>query len=166
MLPLLLLPLSVGSEPPAFTVTNKVPPFVVVNKVPPKKADPSCPCDVCPCVLKNPATPCPAACGAAPTYADVLARVQSGETVEFTAPLAGFPGEPGAYRCWLENGTPVMQRKGVAVTTAQPFRGGGLPFDADHTCDQCGRSQYVVERLLPSGRHVHTCARCGNSWQH
>jgi len=140
VLPLLLLPLSVGSEPPAFQVTNRVPPFVVVNKVGPKPA--------------------------APTYADVLARVRRGETVEFVAPLPGFPGEPGAYRCWLENGTPVMQRKGVAVTTAQPFRGGGIPFDPDHTCDRCGTSQYVVERFLPNGRHVHTCRSCGNSWQH
>jgi len=40
MLPLLLLPLSVGSEPPAFVVTNRVPPFVVVNKVGPKPAGP------------------------------------------------------------------------------------------------------------------------------
>ncbi|HVL13384.1 MAG TPA: hypothetical protein VM529_12525 [Gemmata sp.] len=138
MLPLLLLPLSVGSEPPAFEVTNRVPPFVVVNKVEPKPA--------------------------APTYADILARVRRGETVEFVAPLAGFPGEPGAYRAWPENGTPVMQRKGVAAPTAQPFR--GLPFDADHTCDRCGNSQYVVERFLPNGRHVHTCRSCGNSWQH
>jgi len=138
MLPLLLLPLSVGSEPPAFAVTNKVPPFVVVNKVGPKPA--------------------------APTYADILARVRRGETVEFVAPLAGFPGEPGAYRAWLENGTPVMQRKGVAAPAVGTFR--GLPFDADHTCDRCGNSQYVVERFLPNGRHVHTCRSCGNSWQH
>lgn len=128
-----------GSEPPAFTVTNRVPPFVVVNKVEPKPA--------------------------APTYADVLARVQSGETVEFTAPLAGFPGEPGAYRAWLDNGTPVMQRKGVDRPAVATFR-GGVQFDGDHTCDQCGRSQYVVERLLPNGRHTHRCAACGHSWFH
>ncbi|HVL12512.1 MAG TPA: hypothetical protein VM529_08105 [Gemmata sp.] len=101
---------------------------------------------------------------AAPTYADVLARVRRGETVEFVAPLAGFPGEPGAYRAWSENGTPVMQRKGVAAPAVGTFR--GLPFDADHTCDRCGNSQYVVERFLPNGRHVHTCRSCGNSWQH
>jgi len=139
VLPLLLLPLSVGSEPPAFTVTNKVPPFVVVNKVGPPKP-------------------------AAPTYADVLARVKGGETVEFTAPLPGFPGEPGAYRCWLENGTPVMQRKGVAVTTAQPFR--GLPFDPDHTCDRCSSRQYEIHSFNRDGTHTHVCGRCGNSWKH
>ncbi|HVL13464.1 MAG TPA: hypothetical protein VM529_12935 [Gemmata sp.] len=107
MLPLLLLPLSVGSEPPAFDVVNRVPPFVVVNKVLPKKADPSCPCDVCPCVLKNPATPCPAACGAAPTYADVYARVLNGERVTWEGAPPGMPR--GVYECWLENERPVMR---------------------------------------------------------
>ena len=137
MLPLLLLPLSVGSEPPAFAVTNKVPPFVVVNKVGPKPA--------------------------APTYADILARVQRGGTVEFVAPLPGFPGEPGAYRAWMENGTPVMQRKGVAVTTAQPFRGSD--YHPSHDCPVCGRAQYVISGFNPDGTHNHTCS-AGHTWRH
>ena len=101
---------------------------------------------------------------AAPTYADVLARVRRGETVEFVAPLAGFPGEPGAYRCWLENGTPVMQRKGVDRPAVGTFR--GLPFDADHTCDRCSSRQYEIHSFNRDGTHTHVCGRCGFSWKH
>jgi len=100
---------------------------------------------------------------AAPTYADVLVRVRAGEAVEFTAPLAGFPGERGAYRCWLENGTPVMQRKGVAVTTAQPFRGSD--YHPSHNCPVCNRAQYVISGFNPDGTHNHTCS-AGHTWRH
>ena len=100
---------------------------------------------------------------AAPTYADVLARVRRGETVEFVAPLPGFPGEPGAYRCWLENGTPVMQRKGVAATTAQPFRGSN--YHPSHNCPVCNRAQYVISGFNPDGTHNHTCS-AGHTWRH
>jgi hypothetical protein len=44
-----------------------------------------------------------------PTYADVYARVLKGERVTFTAPLPGFTGAPGTYRCWLRDGKPVME---------------------------------------------------------
>lgn len=102
MLPLLLLPLTLGNDPEPFRVQNHVPPsFAVTNKVPPV-------------VVKE------------PTYADILARVRRGEVVEFAAPLAGFPGEPGEYRCWLLDGTPVMQRKGVSLP-ASPFAGPASP---------------------------------------
>jgi len=90
MLPLLLLPLSVGSEPPAFEVTNKVPPFVVVNKVDP--------------------TP------AAPTYADVYARVLKGERVTWEGSPPGMPR--GVYECWMQNGSPVMRLVPPAVAVA------------------------------------------------
>lgn len=50
------------------------------------------------------------------------------------------------------------------VPAVRPFRGPA--FDPDHTCNNCGRSQYLVDRFLPTGRHVHRCSACGNEWQH
>jgi hypothetical protein len=103
VLTFLLLACAANPDPP-FVVSNKVPPaFTVVNK-----AKALCPCgDACKC---DPAK-CPGSCPAAKakTYADVYARVLKGEEVTFTAPLPGFPGAPGQYRCFLRGGVPVME---------------------------------------------------------
>jgi hypothetical protein len=49
---------------------------------------------------------------------------------------------------------------------AGPECAGRAPFfDADHTCNRCGRSQYIIERFNADGTHTHRCA-CGFSWRH
>jgi hypothetical protein len=100
---------------------------------------------------------------AAPTYADVYARVLRGERVTFTAPLAGFVGEPGTYECFLDGGRPVMQRKGVAAPAASPFRGSD--YHPSHDCPVCNRAQYVISGFNPDGTHNHTCS-AGHTWRH
>jgi hypothetical protein len=55
-------------------------------------------------------------------------------------------------------------RPEVAVPQA-PFPGSGIPYHAGHDCPVCGRSQYVIERQLPNGEHVHRCS-AGHAWRH
>lgn len=44
-------------------------------------------------------------------YNDIYARVQQGQRVTFTAPLPGFPGEPGVYDCWKEGNRMLMLKR-------------------------------------------------------
>lgn len=54
----------------------------------------------------------------------------------------------------------IEAARGVAAPRPFPVRHEG------HNCPACGRPQYVIERQLLSGEHVHTCAACRTSWRH
>ncbi len=114
-------------------------------------------------------------------YAAVLDRVGRGETLVVYAgvkkpkdapkgavSVPRIPGEvAGVYRCRLADGRPVMEpytpaAPGVAAPTFRP----GTNYDPDHTCNNCGRQQYVVSGWNRDGTHTHTCANCGTSWRH
>lgn len=92
-----VLVLACGAEPQTFKVENKcAPAFRVENKTTP------------PAATLN-------------AYQRVYARVLAGERVEFTAPCEGFPGEPGEWVGFLQDGKPRMERKGVRATGTAPF---------------------------------------------
>lgn len=142
----LLMTASVAvGQPPRFEVTNKVPPaFTVVNRIVPKK----------------------------PTYASILARVQAGETitVKFPDDVSDPPdGIVGTWRCFPQNGKPMMEQ--VGVPASRPFPeglGSTLPTNALPVgpasmsfpgSTQMGRT---ITNVLPAGRFGDTnCAPSG-----
>ncbi len=55
--------------------------------------------------------------------------------------------------------SPVPKAQPVAVPKAEAI------LDPDHTCDNCGATQTVVNQQA-GGMHSHKCAECGLEWWH
>lgn len=91
-------------------------------------------------------------------WARVYAKVLAGETIL----TENVPGQPkGKYKCFLLNGTPSFQAiSEVVASKAFPIRHN------DHSCPNCGKSQYRIDSWLPSGEHQHRCSSCGTIWRH
>lgn len=62
--------------------------------------------------------------------------------------------------------SPVRLPKGEYLASGAGLEVRPPVFHAGHDCPSCGQSQYVIERFLPSGEHVHTCPKCRTSWRH
>ncbi len=88
----------------------------------------------------------------------VYNRVLKGETIL----TENVPGEPkGRYRCFLENGVPKYQVvREVAAPSTFPVK------HLDHSCPNCGKSQYRIDGWLSNGEHQHRCQSCGTVWRH
>ena len=137
MLPLLLLPLSVGSEPPAFVVTNRVPPFVVVNKVGPKPAGPTLNAEGVPADPAPPGHRC---------------HSWPGENWKLVK-VAAAPGvaAPQTFRTQPARGGPVRHEGHDC-----PQCGYQSP---------AGAGTWVIRGYTPGG-HLHSCPQCSASWVH
>lgn len=73
----------------------------------------------------------------------------------------------------IDNGPSVDNgpKRGPSVTPS-PKTNPGIPYDADHRCDNCGHQSaagtgtWVVHGAAPGGAHTHKCPKCGQVWQH
>jgi hypothetical protein len=95
----------------------------------------------------------------APAFVVVSKLAQPRETFRSADGLLYEKHPDGFYRQ-----VPGQVRAPEVVPAPRPFR--GAVRDPDHTCDRCGRSQFVVAGPGPvPGTHTHRCA-CGHSWFH
>lgn len=66
----------------------------------------------------------------------------------------------------------VVPPKPVGPPVAPKLPKPGVPYDADHRCDNCGHESaqgsgtWIQRGDMPDGGHKHTCPKCGQSWQH
>lgn len=116
-------------------------------------------------------------------YKDAVAAVAAGQRIRLYTGVAAPKGHryacpkldsfaAGVYDCYLLGSLPCFERVEVPapVTFRQPvFKpatfSSGIPFHGSHTCPVCKRDQFVIDRVLPSGKHVHVCS-AGHAWQH